>query len=211
MTFSVAEIEAARAGTEDLWSTGNDALYRLCAECPRHDTPRDIIAKLWLIGRAYTAAIERRPTSREATKIPIDEYYRRAAAALARSGVDAHLAEVAGGHPNSPRDLGPVLRAHAAVVSALHSLSGTHQRSFASKYLHFHAPNWFFIQDSIATRGLQRLRIQASIPPEWGDLGDEPYRIFVSKAWVLRAQLTRVSSPPLTPRQLDRFLLGKGA
>lgn len=46
------------------WDLGNDVLYRLCKEYPHHKTEQEIIAKIWLIGRSYAAAIERRKTKK---------------------------------------------------------------------------------------------------------------------------------------------------
>lgn len=102
-----AEIESARPEATDIWSAGNATLYSLCAEFPLHTDAQKVIGKLWLIGRAYTAAIERRPTSREKQKVPIDEYYRRAARALANSGLDGQLALLRGRQPKGGPRLGP--------------------------------------------------------------------------------------------------------
>jgi len=38
---------------------GNTVLYDLCKSYPRHDEEDVIASKIWLIGRAYAAAIER--------------------------------------------------------------------------------------------------------------------------------------------------------
>ena len=42
------------------WSLGNSVLYDLCKTYPTHKDKKSIVAKIWLIGRAYAAAIERR-------------------------------------------------------------------------------------------------------------------------------------------------------
>ena len=38
---------------------GNGILYKMCEENPKHDSPDVVSGKVWLIGRAYSAAIER--------------------------------------------------------------------------------------------------------------------------------------------------------
>ncbi|MCI0640696.1 MAG: hypothetical protein L0Y72_16605 [Gemmataceae bacterium] len=43
-----------------VWDLGNAALYDLCQEHPGHKKRDEIIAKIWLIGRSYSASIERR-------------------------------------------------------------------------------------------------------------------------------------------------------
>jgi len=39
------------------WDLGNKTLYGLCKDYPGHRDEREIIAKIWLIGRAYSASI----------------------------------------------------------------------------------------------------------------------------------------------------------
>ena len=53
-----AAVELARLPT--LWDVGNEVLYELCTKHPRHAEIPAVIAKVWLIGRSYAAAIERR-------------------------------------------------------------------------------------------------------------------------------------------------------
>ena len=45
---------------KSVWNFGNGVLYKLCAENFYHTKDEHILAKVWLIGRAYAAAIERR-------------------------------------------------------------------------------------------------------------------------------------------------------
>jgi len=56
-------IQLIERGT--VWNLGNDVLYQLCKKYPEHKTPEEIAAKIWLIGRAYAAAIERRKNKDE--------------------------------------------------------------------------------------------------------------------------------------------------
>jgi hypothetical protein len=42
------------------WNYGNDVLYEMCRKNPIHNNAEIIVGKIWLIGRAYAAAIERR-------------------------------------------------------------------------------------------------------------------------------------------------------
>ena len=52
---------------------GNDILYDMCEKkSPTHNNPEEIHSKLWLIGRAYAAALERsskKPKGTETVKI----------------------------------------------------------------------------------------------------------------------------------------------
>ena len=52
--------ETVHLDAPDNWGWGNEVLYRMCREEPGH-TKLDVIAgKVWPIGRAYSAAIERK-------------------------------------------------------------------------------------------------------------------------------------------------------
>ena len=42
------------------WKFGNSILYQMCEENPLHNNADVLIGKIWLIGRSYAAAIERR-------------------------------------------------------------------------------------------------------------------------------------------------------
>ena len=44
---------------DDPWSIGNQVLYDLCRRYPYHVVDAEIVATIWLIGRAYAASIER--------------------------------------------------------------------------------------------------------------------------------------------------------
>ena len=74
------------------WRLGNDVLYGLCKEHRRHDNPNAIIAKFWLVGRAYAAAVERRKRSRDhagAFVVGDDFYTRSLVPCIQRSGIDS--------------------------------------------------------------------------------------------------------------------------
>ena len=45
---------------DDYSGYGNKILYDMCATKPRHDDIDIIVGKIWLIGRSYSAAIERK-------------------------------------------------------------------------------------------------------------------------------------------------------
>lgn len=48
------------------WDVGNSVLYDMCRKYPNHGKEDEIIAKVWLIGCSYSAAIERRRNRQEA-------------------------------------------------------------------------------------------------------------------------------------------------
>ena len=61
--------DVIKAGKPNVWDAGNKVLYDLCANNFTHDNKSNIISKVWLIGRAYAAAIERRKDNRESIMI----------------------------------------------------------------------------------------------------------------------------------------------
>src|ERR1700675_3892793 len=68
------------------WDFGNQVLYDLCATNPGHARDDIIIAKVWLIGRSYAAAIERRRSTAGAVG---DAFYETVVAPKIRSsGID---------------------------------------------------------------------------------------------------------------------------
>ena len=59
--------------TESNWYLFDKVLYDLCKQYPRHNNPHEIVAKIALIGRAYSASVERRRNAK--TQRDHDFYY----------------------------------------------------------------------------------------------------------------------------------------
>lgn len=82
------------------------------------------------------------------------------------------------------------------------------KRSLASKYLHFHRPDLFFIYDSRvkgaigkATPSIRKITgIQAK-------QADHEYLTFVRRCQWIRDDVVQRFNTSLTPRQLDKILL----
>ena len=60
MTLDLTQGDIDHALEPSPWDLGNQVLYSLCLDHPYHTDGAAIIAKFWLIGRSYAAAIERR-------------------------------------------------------------------------------------------------------------------------------------------------------
>lgn len=69
--------------TNSRWEYGNSVLYRMCEEEPEHKEIDVIVGKIWLIGRSYAAAIERR---KNAVVVGDDFYYDEIAPKLLEIG-----------------------------------------------------------------------------------------------------------------------------
>lgn len=192
---------------DDPWSIGNQVLYDLCRRYPHHTDDAEIVAKIWLIGRAYAASIERGRGKGADSGLSNDRFYTEAVPkALRRSDLDEKLEALAKLKETKESNVGPVLDAHAHLVHLFHGLTNKSKRSLASKYLHFHQPDLFFIYDSRAVQGIRDLRIPRrtiDVPPS----ADREYARFVGAAIGVREYVRSELGKRLNPRELDRLLL----
>jgi hypothetical protein len=192
---------------KDPWSIGNQVLYDLCRRYPRHAVDAEIVAKIWLIGRAYAASIERGRGKAADSGLSNDRFYTEAVPkALRTSSLDDKLEALAMHKTTTESNVGPVLDAHAHLVRLFHGLTNKSKRSLASKYLHFHRPDLFFIYDSRAVKGIRVLGIPArtfDVPPS----ADGEYARFVGAAIGVREYVRSEFRRRLNPRELDRLLL----
>jgi len=127
------------------WDFGNGILYDLCKENFYHRDTEKILSKVWLIGRAYSAAIERR---RNKETINDNFYIDRVAPTFKDSEIDNYLTDLKQQDRLTIDNLPLVLRAHNYLTKLTALITDLEKRSFSSKYLHFHLPNLFFIYDS---------------------------------------------------------------
>jgi len=141
----------------DRWAFGNQVLYDLCKKHPDHERTDVVIAKVWLIGRSYAAAVERRKRS-SGPLVANDPFYENyVAPTLMRSRLDEYLSRLRQGSPLKGQVVIDVLATHKHLQDVLSSITGLEKRSFVSKYLHFHLPKMFLLYDTRATQGLSKL------------------------------------------------------
>ena len=193
-----------KAISETAWDFGNQVLYDMCSANPDHKKDDIIIGKIWLIGRTYAAAIERRKTVDGASG---DAFYEDEVAPKVRnSDIDKWFQAVRSG---SAQDLALHLETHARVMGLFTAISGLEKRSLASKYLHFHFPDRFYIYDSRAYRVISELTepVRKSLPPlkEYDDV----YARFFLRARDLRSQFASLLGRPLSLREFDKVLLAR--
>ena len=101
-------VDGARRGTQ--WDVGNEVLYDLCRQYPGHSQVDQIVAKIWLIGRAYAAAIERR---KEKTDFLGDAFYTdHVAPKLKEWQIDKWLAPLSSFSELTQENLDTVLSCH---------------------------------------------------------------------------------------------------
>lgn len=187
------------------WDLGNKVLYDLCTSHPRHDDEQAIIAKIWLIGRSYAAAIERRRTSSIAAS-PGDLFYEvDVVRAIRGSAIDDWLDSIS---ESDLRNGSRSLAIHKKVTDLFQRISGLDKRSLASKYLHFHKPGHFFIFDARAKDSVSAiLKGYRSRRSNKTDDSDSTYQNFWQRCDELHSRISSSLGVSLTPRQLDKLLL----
>lgn len=182
---------------------GNEVLYRMCSEKPRHRDIDIIKSKLWIIGRAYSAAIER--------KAGPDFKIETAAEILKASEIDSHISRLSKIARTDESNLDTLLCAHKCLTDALQSATGIEKRSLASKYLHFHTPKAVFIFDSIANRNLRNRLSQVKKRFACDGKHDGQYEAFARRCIFFRDNVfERELGALASPRRIDMHLLGYG-
>lgn len=196
-------IQAATANEH--WDFANQQLYELCARHPLHDVSAVNIAKIWLIGRSYAAAIERK---RRNAALGDRFYETKVGPTIALAPIDTWLREIAKFERISLESQRPILEVHKKVMRLFSRISGRGNRSLASKYLHFHLPKHFFIYDSRAVSGMRMLAgtVGATHQTPYRQ-SDALYSSFVRRCVLLQDRIHRISGVALSPRQLDNLLL----
>jgi len=194
-----------------LWDLGNEVLYSLCRKHPGHEKADEIIAKVWLIGRSYAAAIERGRTGGD--KFSSDEFYEKVVAgkiAKSKFKIDEELKKV--------KNISDGVCVHKQLIKVFKKINKKRKlRSLASKYLHFHKPNIFYIYDSRAAKTIKAIYKDItnkhsvkliSVNCKQSKPDDEYLKFCSYCEWLQsyikdKFKLTK----KLTPRQLDKVLL----
>ncbi len=187
---------------------GNGILYKMCEENPKHDKSDVVSGKVWLIGRAYSAAIER---VRNKKNINDDFYKEKVGPMLTDSVLDSKLENLRGVNEITRGNATEILSAHKYLQNKIYEITGMEKRSLCSKYLHFHLPALFFIYDSRVAGALQKLypgRLKGFDDAFSGDV-DKVYATFFCKTLALKNEVKETLSLEMTPRQIDNFLINE--
>ena len=200
------QLAEATAAFDQDWGGVDDVLYELCREHPGHSDRRTATAKLALIGRAYSAGLERRvtpPKGQQAITVIADFVHAH------QAEVDAiieGLADVK--EPLTARTMQDVVGLHGRFTELLREVAtdGKAPRSFAAKYLHFHHPV-VPIYDSYAAIGIARhVRWDSkNLPFDPPDEADPDYYDFCVRFWRLY-DACRHADLDVTVKSLDHFL-----
>jgi hypothetical protein len=209
-SVNVTREQVETALQDDDWTLGNNVLYQLCETYPDHQQVNAVVAKIWLIGRAYAAAIERRKNQKGDAFIVSDLFYiEQVAPALINSNLDRYITDLRHYSDIDDQNLEIILRLHKHLVVILEAITHDNKRSLASKYLHFHLPNLFYIYDSRASNALLKYMPRYKTKRYLRGEFDAYYNSFFLKMLDFREWIQNSYGIALTPRQLDRLLLSK--
>jgi hypothetical protein len=186
------------------WHFSNEVLYDLCREYPLHTEIGVVLAKILLIGRVYAAAIEPRRSKSEEND---DFYVTTVAPKIIKSPIDHWIEAAKKPKPASAAALDVMIEMHGRTTQLFSKISGLEKRSLASKYLHFHVPQLFFIYDTRAVKGMRAVSQIVGRVSSYSGSGDREYRKFVEKCARLRSHCEAEFGTHLSPRQLDNLLL----
>lgn len=195
-------------GKEDFWSFSNNVLYDLCKKNPKHDKDDVNIAKIWLIGRSYAAAIER------GAKNNTVYFYEEVVAPKMReyaAKIDNAIASL-----SENAELHTIFSAYSIILNCFYEISGKWNVSLASKYLHFHCPNVFFMYDSRALSAigsvLEDYSLEKSVSKAdleaFAEFGESrEYIKFYLKCQKCVEAIEKDIGRKFTPREFDNLLL----
>jgi hypothetical protein len=187
------------------WDFGNNVLYSLCKDHPKHDRADVIIGKILLIGRTYAAAIERRKNAQNTS----DDFYTNIVVnEIMNSELDQWLTALPDKMTEPWTQLGIVITLHKQLMNIFSDMTGLNKRSLASKYLHFHRPDLFFLYDSRSRESISKVTPRLDkIKNINAEFQDQEYHSFCRRALHLREFIAKEFGKILTPRQLDKILL----
>lgn len=211
MKYTYKEIKQAQ--TSNLWTIGNEFLYEMCKKYPMHNDKAVFLSKIWLIGRSYSASIERR---KQNNKITNDEFYEHVIGKgilKVGSKIDEYIKLLNSHKKISHENNAEILELHHLLTQTFESLTGMSKRSLASKYLHFHLPQLFYIYDSRAKNAINEIfRNDDLLRQRLKSLSttmryDDEYTKFFNKMFLLNQEIERQHAIWLSPRELDNLLL----
>lgn len=192
------------------WDWGNSVLYDMCRSNPDHKSTTKALGKIWIIGRSYSAAIERGAGKHREESI--DFYAEKVAPMLVNSDIDKWIRKLNKIERITNENVDALLEIHSSFVEEIESITDKKKRSLASKYLHFHAPNAVFIYDSIANREIRSILSERQSQFAYKKGYDDTYSQFVARCLYLR---DKVIEPKLgkkvSPRFLDKVLLSSAS
>lgn len=186
---------------DDYSGFGDDVMYRMCRDKPLHDDINVISSKLWIIGRTYSAAIER--------KAGKDFKINSASARIKESDIDTYISKLKAIQRLTQENLDTLLTSHKYLIDVLKPSTSVEKRSLVSKYLHFHAPLAVFVYDSRANIEIKRILKPLKQRFKLRRTYDDEYEAFALKCMYFRDFIYENELGAMaSPRRIDMRLCG---
>ena len=200
------DFKAILGNESSRWDFANSILYEMCENNPYHNQSDIVVGKIWIIGRSYAAAIERRKNAQDAND---NFYFDVVAPKIVEIGdeLDKRISLLKSSEGSIHDNVKEILETHKLLMDAFFEITGLEKRSLASKYLHFHCPDKFFIYDSRAQRAINRY-VHRPNKQELNNINcDKKYGDFVCRMIELQSFIFEKTGECQSPRSLDNFLL----
>ena len=190
------------------WVFPNEILYQICEQYPAQNDIDQIVAKFWIIGRSYAAAVERV----RGVKINGDAYYDHVAPAVIQisSALETAIHDINQSACLDETIILKIVQTHCLLEEAVFKAVSMYKRSLCSKYLHFHCRKSVPIYDSQAAWALRSL-----VSKDKGDLQlfsghqiDEEYADFALRFLFLKNEIQNEYQSDLSVREMDVLLQG---
>lgn len=201
ITNEILEWSKQSRDVSSKWYLFDKVLYDLCQNYPRHNNAHEVVAKIAMIGRAYSASVERRKNAKNTSDR--DFYYGYIAPLIVNSDLDVRLDALRQYKTPTPDNLSEILSTHLYLQELLKKATEMDKRSFVSKYLHFHCPNLFYIFDSYSDgeiNGIVKSKGKWNCPSD----ADYCYAKYCEKS--LFIQQRTLPNESNFPRILDSYL-----
>lgn len=204
-----------------IWDIGNNVFYDLCRKYPNHTSVDKIIAKIWLIGRTYAVAIERRKNKNKDNnkQESSDGFYVEVAEKMISSRIDEQMAKLPNTKQLNEGNIKIISNVHAFLTKIFYELTRQYKVSLASKYLHFHYPI-VPIYDSRANKCIRAIfekdenyknmaKWIFSKATNRFEIVEKDYLSFVIKIYCLQHLIFEKTGRCYSPRDIDKYLLEK--
>lgn len=186
-------------------NAGDKMLLNMCRDNPGHTDVGVIASKIWIIGRAYSASLERHMRD----DVDSTDAFLLAGAELQGVDIDEHLESAREQKACFRTAPTLALRIHKLVLDKLCNVTRRDPRSLCSKYLHFHKENLFPIYDQRAWVAIKQVTphgskvkpIQCDFTPDYG------YADFAKRVYWLLGEIEGRFNVKLSLRQVDHLLL----
>ena len=223
-------IKKAIKDYEDHWAFGDQILYNMCEDYPEHNQKYLKICKVWLIGRSYAAALERKRNK------DIKDVYKNLAGENFNK-IDEQIERLKECTTIDNCNIEHILNLHNKLVKIYKKVSDLNKISLASKYLHFHLRNLFYLYDSRAKTAIwdlikrkdiknfsqyddkyadflkrvdifrKKLKSIKKKDIENSSKDDNKYADFFKKVYTFHKKLEIITQEEYTPKNIDAILL----